>query len=98
MVFCGPDWPESFRGKLLMGRFGNMITSPDVGFDLLTVSLQRNADHVYEAHAETFLAPVARPLDLLQIGRKLYILEYSRPIGTKTGRPLNPGRILELSW
>ena len=98
MVFCGPDWPESLRGKFILGRFGNFISQPDVGYDLLTLDLRKNAAGIYEAHTETFLAPLARPIDLLKIGKKLYILEYTRPIGTQTGRPLTPGRILELSW
>jgi len=98
LIYCGPDWPAALRGKFLMGRFGNLIKSPDVGYDLLTLDLKRNAAGVYEVRTETFLAPVARPLDLLQVGHKLYIVEYTRPLGTKSGRPQNPGRVLELSW
>ncbi len=98
MLFCNADWPAAYRGKLLMGRFGNMIKEPDVGFDLLAIDLKRNVAGVYEAHSETFLAPLARPLDLLQVGRKLYIVEYTRPIDNKSGRAMNPGRVLELSW
>ncbi|MBC7368671.1 MAG: PQQ-dependent sugar dehydrogenase, partial [Undibacterium sp.] len=98
MIFCGPDWPEAYRGKFLLGRFGNFITQPDVGYDLLTLDLKKNAAGIYESRTETFLAPLARPIDLLQVGKKLYILEYTRPIGTQTGRPMTPGRILELSW
>ena len=60
--------------------------------------LERNARGVYEARTETFLAPLARPLDLLQMGRKLYVLEYTRPIGNQSSRPMNPGRVLELTW
>lgn len=98
MLFCGPEWPADLRGKFLLGRFGNMIKKPDVGYDVLTVALQKNAASTYEARVETFLAPVARPLDLLQVGKKFYVLEYTRPINNSTGRPTNPGRILELSW
>jgi glucose/arabinose dehydrogenase len=98
MIFCGPDWPASYRGKFLLGRFGNFLRQPDVGYDVLTLDLKKNAAGVYESRTETFLAPLARPIDLLQSGRKLYILEYTRPIGTQTGRPMTPGRILELSW
>jgi glucose/arabinose dehydrogenase len=98
MVFCGPDWPAAYRGKFILGRFGNFLGQPDVGFDLLTVDLQKNAVGIYEARTETFIAPLARPIDLLQVGAKLYILEYTRPIGTQTGRPMTPGRVLELSW
>ena len=62
------------------------------------VTLKRDGAGVYEARMETFLAPVARPLDLLQSGKKLYVLEYTRPTDKTSGRPMNPGRILELSW
>lgn len=98
MIFCGPDWPEAYRGKFLLGRFGNFITQPDTGYDMLALDLKRNAAGVYEARTETFIAPLARPIDFLQVGKKLYILEYTRPIGTQTGRPMTPGRVLELSW
>jgi glucose/arabinose dehydrogenase len=98
MIYCGPDWPEAWRGRFIVGRFGNFIGRFNVGFDLLAVDLQRNAAGAYEARTETFLAPLARPIDLLQVGRKLYILEYTRPVHARAGRPLNPCRVLELSW
>ena len=82
----------------MIGRFGNLLKEETYGFDLLGVALQRNAAGVYKAHMEKFLAPLARPLDLLQVGRNLYILEYTRPIDRSSSRPMNPGRILELSW
>jgi glucose/arabinose dehydrogenase len=98
MIFCGPEWPEAWRGKFLMGRFGALAGTREAGFDVLAIALKRNAAGVYEAHSEVFLAPVARPIDQLQMGRKLYLLEYTRPTIYLTRRPMNPGRILELSW
>jgi hypothetical protein len=98
MIFCGPDWPTAYRGKFILGRFGNFLGQPDVGFDLLAVDIQKNPVGIYEARTDKFLAPLARPIDLLQVGSKLYILEYTRAIETQSGRPLTPGRILELSW
>jgi mono/diheme cytochrome c family protein len=98
MIFCGPEWPAAQRGKFIMGRFGNLIREVDVGYDLLTLDLKRNPAGVYEARIDTFLAPIARPVDLLQAGKKLYILEYTRPVNRLGNRPMNPGRILELSW
>ncbi len=98
MIFCGPDWPAAQRGKFLIGRFGNLIREIDVGYDLVSVGLKRNASGVYEAQVDTFLAPLARPVDILQVGKKLYIIEYTRPLSRLTNRPMNPGRILELSW
>jgi hypothetical protein len=81
-----------------MGRFGNLIKHPDVGYDILALDIKRNAAGVPEVHCETFLAPVARPLDILQVGKKLYVLEYTRALGTESRRPQSPGRILELAW
>lgn len=98
LIFCGPEWPEAWRGRFLMGRFGAMTGSREAGFDILSLALQRNAAGAYEMRAETFLAPVARPIDLRQVGRKLYVLEYTRPVTYLGNRPQSPGRILELSW
>ncbi len=98
MLFCGPEWPAALRGKFLLGRYGNFLGDYNVGFDVLAVDLKRNAAGVFEARMDIFLAPVARPMDLLQMGRKLYVLEYTRPTDKTSGRPMNPGRILELSW
>jgi hypothetical protein len=98
MLFCNNDWPAPLRGKMLVGRFGNFLLDDSYGYDILAVDLQRNAANVYEARMTTFFAPLARPIDFLQVGKKLYILEYTRPVGKHGTRPMNPGRILELSW
>ena len=98
MLFCNADWPAPLRGKMLVGRFGNFLLDDSYGYDILAVDLQRNAANVYEARMTTFFAPLARPIDFLQVGKKLYILEYTRPVGKHGTRPMNPGRILELSW
>ena len=81
-----------------MNRFGNMIKSPDFGFDMVLIDLKRNAAGIYEAHTETFITPLARPIDSLQIGNKFYIMEYARTINTTSNRPQSPGRVIELSW
>ena len=98
MLFCNADWPAPLRGKMLVGRFGNFLLDDSYGYDILAVDLQRNAANVYEARMTTFFAPLARPIDFLQVGKKLYILEYTRPVGKHGTRPMNPGRILEISW
>lgn len=98
MLFCNDDWPAALRGKMLVGRFGNFLLDDSYGYDILAVDLKRNAANVYEARMTTFFAPLARPIDFLKIGKKLYILEYTRPVGKHGSRPMNPGRILELSW
>lgn len=98
LIFLGPEWPAAYRGKFLMGRFGNMIQGKDSGYDMLLLSLKKNAEGIYEAHSETFIAPLARPADVLQVGKKLYILEYTRSISGSASGGLSPGRVLELSW
>ena len=98
MLFCNDDWPAALRGKFLIGRFGNFLLDDSFGYDILAVDLKRNSAGIYEAHMNTFFAPLARPIDFLKVGKKLYILEYTRPVGKNAIRPMNPGRILELSW
>ena len=98
LIFLGPEWPAAYRGKFLMGRFGNMIQGKDSGYDMLLLSLKKNAEGIDEAHSETFIAPLARPIDVLQVGKKMYILEYTRTTSGHTNRPQSPGRVLELSW
>jgi glucose/arabinose dehydrogenase len=99
IVFLSDDFPEPFRGSLLTGRFGNLIKQPaDGGFDLLRLKPVKNAQGIYEAEVHTVLAPVARPLDVLTLGRgKIYILEYSRQTQHRADVAMLPGRILELS-
>lgn len=98
MLFCNDDWPANLRGKMLIGRFGNFLLDDSYGYDILAVDLKRNPAGIFEARMTTFFAPLARPIDFLKIGKKLYILEYTRPVGKHGSRPMNPGRILELSW
>ena len=93
------DFPEPLRGSLLSGRFGNLIKQPaDGGFDLLRLKPLKNAQGIYETEVHTVLAPVARPLDVLTLGKgKIYILEYCRQTQHRADVAMLPGRILELS-
>ena len=99
IVFLGDDFPEGYRGTLLLNRFGNFIRKPkdNVGFDVLRVKLDRNASGMYEARVHTVLSPLGRPIDVHLSGRgKIYICEYSR--GTNSSSSMAPpGRILELA-
>ena len=99
IVYLGNDFPEGYRGTFLVARFGNLLERPkDVGFDVLQVRLQRNAEGRYEAQMKTVLSPIARPVDLHLGGQgKVYICEYSRQIENKGYSGLLPGRVLELS-
>jgi glucose/arabinose dehydrogenase/mono/diheme cytochrome c family protein len=97
IVFLGNDWPETYRGSFLLGRFGNLLKTPkDAGFDLLQATLKKNAQGIYEGHFKTLLAPLARPVDVVLLpGARAYILEYTRTV-TFGGSLGFPGRILEL--
>lgn len=98
IVFLGNDFPRAYRGTFFIVRFGILIEQPkDFGFDLLQARLQKNAQGKYQATVKTILAPLARPLDIVQNGKgKLYIAEYCRSITFKGSLGL-PGRILELA-
>jgi mono/diheme cytochrome c family protein len=99
IVFLGNDFPEGWRGTFLITRFGNLLKKPrDVGFDLLQAKLKLRADGTYEATMKTAIAPMARPIDIIQAGPgRLFIAEYTRPLDHKSGLPQLPGRILELA-
>lgn len=99
IIFLGRDFPAGWAGTLLLNRFGNFIKTPkdNVGFDLLRVTLSKNARGAYEARVHQVLAPLGRPIDVHQSGPgKIYICEYSRPTNSAGSFAL-PGRILELA-
>ncbi len=101
-IWCGDDFPPSLRGRFLMPRFGNLIGAPampnDVGFDLLSVKVEKHADGKVTAEVHTVLAPLARPLDVLAMGGgRVLILEYTRPTDFKSQLAWLPGRVLELA-
>ncbi len=99
IVWLGNDFPEGWRGTLLLVRFGNFLTKPrdNVGFDLLQARLEKNAKGVYQARIKTVLAPLGRPMDVHLGGNgKIFICEFSR--GTNSATSYSPpGRILELA-
>jgi len=101
-IWCGGDFPPSLRGGFLMTRFGNLLGPPavqeDVGFDLLSVRVDKTSGSRVTAKVTTVLAPLARPLDVLSIGRgHVLILEYTRPTDFKNKIGWLPGRVLELA-
>jgi glucose/arabinose dehydrogenase len=102
VIWCGADFPATLRGSFLMTRFGNLLGPPaapeDVGFDLLSVRVEKREDGRLAARVKTVLAPLARPLDVLAIGGgKVLILEYTRPTDFKNKLGWLPGRVLELA-
>lgn len=97
IVYLDGEYPEAWRDSFLVTRFGHLIKKPqDHGFDLLQVRLERRGEG-YAARITTVLAPLGRPLDLVLLNRKVYILEYSRQTDNKGEFGSLPGRILELS-
>ena len=101
-IWCGADFPEAIRGSFLVSRFGNLLGPPaapeDVGFDLLSVRVEKREDGRYAARVKTVLAPLARPLDVLAMeGGRVLILEYTRPTDFKGKVGWLPGRVLELA-
>jgi len=97
VVFLGQDFPEPYRGTLLVARVGNLIKRErDVGFDVLQMRLEKRGGS-YVAHTRALLPGLGRPIDLFADGRgRVYILEYTRPVNN-AGSLGFPGRILELS-
>lgn len=99
ITWLGDDFPEGWRGTLLMTRFGNFIQDrkESSGFDLLQIKLHKNRSGIYEANVYTVLAPLGRPNDVHLSGRgKIYISEYGRATRSTQSYTL-PGRIIELS-
>lgn len=99
MVWLGDDAPEVGRGSFLIGRFGTLLkvsSETDPGFDVLSVRPRREGNG-WVAETRTFLKGLGRPIDLLRIDRRIYVLEYTRPTDFRSGRGWLPGRILEVS-
>ncbi len=98
IVYLRDDFPAPYRGGYLVARFGNLVETPRVGFDVLHVVLGRDADGRETAAVKTLLAPIARPVDLHLSGKgKVYICEYSRQIDNGGFNGMLPGRVLELA-
>ncbi|MES2695658.1 MAG: PQQ-dependent sugar dehydrogenase [Verrucomicrobiota bacterium] len=98
MVFLGDDFPEGYRGTFVLARFGNLLREyRDSGYDVLRVTLSRDAAGRYQSHVHTLLAPLGRPIDVHLAGcGKIYICEFTR--ATTSAMPYQlPGRILELA-
>jgi len=96
IIFCDDTFPQSLRGTFLVTRFGNLLKREKyVGFDLLQMRVKKTATG-YEAETKTWLAPLARPIDVIALNRAIYVLEYSRPLNHKGDVPMLPGRLLEL--
>ncbi len=102
IVWCGSEFPEPLRNSFLVTRFGNLLGPPaapdDVGFDVLSMHMERKSSGEWQARTKTVLAPLGRPIDVLKIGGgRVLVLEYTRPTNFKDKLGWLPGRILELA-
>jgi glucose/arabinose dehydrogenase len=104
IIWCGNDFPAPIGNGFLMGRFGNVLGEKrtgiknDVGFDVVAIHPTQLADGTWEAHVESVLAPLGRPIDVVHNGPgHVLILEYTRPTNFKDGLGWLPGRVIELS-
>src|SRR5204863_9581560 len=92
------NFPEGDRGSFLVPRFGPLLDKPRCGFDVLQVRLRPpRSDGRIEAEVRTFLAPVARPVDIHMSGGRVYLCEFSRAATHREDNRELPGRVLELS-
>lgn len=101
LTWLGNEWPAAARNSFLVGRLGSFLKGPaeneEHGFDLLLMKMERRPDGMWAARTTTFLAPLGRPIDVhLAEGRRIFVLEYTRPTDLKGGLGWLPGRILEL--
>ena len=102
LIWLDNEWPASVRNSFLVGRLGSFLRGPgdgeEHGFDVLQMKMERRGEG-WTARTTTFIAPLGRPIDLHigDAGKKIYILEYTRPTNLKGGAGWLPGRILELS-
>jgi glucose/arabinose dehydrogenase len=100
IAWLGQEWPEPVKNSFLIGRYGNLIpgvNNEDTGFDVVSLRPERGPGGRWTAATTTFLAPLARPIDVHLAGGKIYVLEYTRPVDFKGGMGWLPGRIIEVS-
>jgi glucose/arabinose dehydrogenase len=100
ICFLDSSFPAPFGGSFLVTRFGNLLAKPkDTGFDLLRVTVKLNTPEKVEAEVHTVLEPLGRPIDVVVLGKNIYIAEYARGIRFRgQNSSMLPGRILELSF
>jgi mono/diheme cytochrome c family protein len=92
----GDAIPPVDRGSLFVVRYGNLLAGKDSGFDLLRVKPQPQAGGGWSAEVTTLLAPLARPIDLLEVSPgRIIIAEFSRGTNFTAGISQN-GRLLEM--
>jgi mono/diheme cytochrome c family protein len=92
----GDAIPPADRGTLWTVRYGNLLAGKDSGFDLLRVKPRPQAGGGWSTEVTALLAPLSRPIDLLEIAPgRIIIAEFSRGTNFAAGISQN-GRLLEL--
>jgi len=89
VVYLGKEFPVKDHGTFLVARFGNLIGTKDVGYDVLQVRPMGVKDGRETARVTTFLKPISRPLDVHISGGKVYVVEFE-------GCWALPARLIEL--
>jgi len=100
ICYLDSTFPAPFADSFLVTRFGNLLLKPkDSGFDLLRINLKPGSSSPVQAEVHTVLEPLGRPIDVVVLGRKVYVAEYARGIRFQgENSSMQPGRILELGF
>jgi hypothetical protein len=69
--------PDRYKGCFFVTLFGNYLGKVKTGFVLVTMKITEHEGRV-SAETRNFLDDLRRPIDLCQIGDKLYLLEHVR--------------------
>jgi glucose/arabinose dehydrogenase len=69
------ELPERYKGLFFVTLFGNYLGKEPTGFVLLTMKIVEQEGRV-AAESHNFLTGLRRPIDICQLGGKLYLLEH----------------------
>lgn len=100
---CGITWlprdfPHGLGGCLLIARFGNAIKPQShVGFDLLACRLVERAGESPGIETHEILRLPGRPIDVRQLGGRIFLAEYTRGSTEQPEGMDQPGRLLEVT-
>ncbi|HXX92915.1 MAG TPA: PQQ-dependent sugar dehydrogenase [Planctomycetota bacterium] len=69
------ELPARFKGQFFVTLFGNYLGKEPTGFALVTMKIVESEGRL-AAETHNFLTGLRRPIDLCQLGGRLYLLEY----------------------
>ena len=81
--------PERYKGHFFVTLFGNYLGKEPVGFTLVTMKIVEQ-DGRLASETHNFLTGLRRPIDVCQLGGKLYLLEHVKYDDQR------PPRVLEI--